>query len=171
MFRLPTHLESLVPPPRDQVPQSPPWRGSIFLPASSPHPAARPREIRVTAAEIENDNSQQEIWPKRFQLHVIHRRGVLREVHAWLAQVQRGGQLARCMLMPDRLPEQAASRENQMLFESFAHQLLEEDIVAMAPWSISEPSPAGGILLYPTSTTRALLVGVVFLNCGFPDFL
>ncbi|TFK85471.1 hypothetical protein K466DRAFT_552019 [Polyporus arcularius HHB13444] len=170
MFRLPTHLESLVPPPRDQVPQSSPWRGSIVLPASSPHPAARPREIRVTAAEIENDNSQQEIWPKHFQLHVIRRRGVLREVQAWLAQVQRGGQLARCMLMPDRLPEQAASRENQALFESFAAQLLEEEIVALAPWSVSEQLP-GGIILYPTSTTRALLVGAVLLNSSFPDFL
>ena len=75
-------------------------------------------------------SSQQEIWPKHFQLHVIRRRGVLREVQAWLAQIQRGGQLARCMLMPDRLPEQTASRENQALFESFAHQLLEEEIVS-----------------------------------------
>ena len=55
MFRLPTHLETLVPPPRDQLPQSQPWRGSFFLPVSSPHPAERPREIRVTAAETEND--------------------------------------------------------------------------------------------------------------------
>lgn len=41
----------------------------------------------------------------------------------------------------------------------------------MAPWSVSEQSSAGGILLYPTSTTRALLVGVVLLNSSFPDFL
>ncbi len=34
------------------------------------------------------------------------------------------------MLMPDRLPEQAASRENQALFEAFAAQLLEEEIVS-----------------------------------------
>ena len=55
MFRLPTHLESLIPPPAQQVPQSQPWRGSIHLPASSPHSGARQREIQVTAAEIEHD--------------------------------------------------------------------------------------------------------------------
>ncbi|KAI0760031.1 hypothetical protein C8Q74DRAFT_195908 [Fomes fomentarius] len=170
MFRLPTHLESLVPPPRDQVPQSQPWRGAILLPASSPHPAARPREIAVTAAEIENDN-QQETWPRHFQIQIIRQRGILREVQAWLAQVQLGGHLARCMLMPDRLQERAASRENHAIFESFAHQLLEEGMVAIAPWSVTDPTSSGGILLYPTTTTRALLVGVVFLGSGFPEFI
>ncbi|KAI0739219.1 hypothetical protein C8Q80DRAFT_1113191 [Daedaleopsis nitida] len=171
MFRLPTHLESLVPPPRVQLLQSQPWRGTIVLPASSPHPTARAREIRVTAAEIENDNSRQEQWPTQLQLQVIARRGALREVQAWLAQVQLGEQLARCMLMPDRLPEQAASRENHAVFEALARQLLEDETVAFAEWAVSDPSSPRAILLYPTSTTRALLVGVVFLNTGFPEFL
>ncbi len=57
MFRLPTHLETLVPPPDEQVPQSQPWRGTFALPASSPMPQLPPRqrEISVTAAETEND--------------------------------------------------------------------------------------------------------------------
>ena len=55
MFRLPTHLESLVPPPREQVPQTRPWRGRIFTPASFPDPATQSCEIRVTAAETEYD--------------------------------------------------------------------------------------------------------------------
>ena len=43
--------------------------------------------------------------------------------------------------------------------------------VAIAPWSATDPSAVGGILLYPTTTTRALLVGIVFLTSGFPEFL
>ncbi|KAI8969760.1 hypothetical protein BD414DRAFT_449919 [Trametes punicea] len=171
MFRLPTHLESLVPPPKDQVPQTQPWRGVFDLPASSPHSLARPREIHVTAAETENDNSQQESWPRRFQLQIIYRSGILRDVHAWLAQLAEAGQLSRCMLMPDRLPDVGVSQQNKASFESFARQLFEEGIVAIAPWSATEPSRPGGILLYPTSTTHALLVGIVFLNMHFPDFI
>ncbi|KAI0367730.1 hypothetical protein BV20DRAFT_1024116 [Pilatotrama ljubarskyi] len=170
MFRLPTHLESLVPPPTEQVPQSQPWRGTFVLPASSPHPSARPREIWVTAAETENDNSQQETWPKSFQLQVIRRNGILRDVHAWLAQLE-PGRLSRCMIMPDRLQDANASRQNQATFETFARHLLDEGIVAIAPWSVTDPSPRGGLLIYPTTTTRALLVGIVFLEMNFPDFI
>ncbi|KAI0349858.1 hypothetical protein OH77DRAFT_1490070 [Trametes cingulata] len=170
MFRLPTHLESLVPPPREQVPQSQPWRGAFILPASSPHPSARQREIWVTAAETENDNSEQEKWPKHFQLQIVRRSGILRDVHAWLAQLE-PGRLSRCMVMPDRLPDARASGENQATFETFARQLLEEGIVAIAPWSPTEPSLRGGLLVYPTTTTRALLVGIVFLDMSFPEFI
>ncbi|KAJ8495742.1 hypothetical protein ONZ51_g1523 [Trametes cubensis] len=170
MFRLPTHLESLVPPPGDQVPHSQPWRGAFILPASSPHSSARPREIFVTAAETENDN-QQEQWPSQFQLQIIRRGGILGEVQAWLSQLQ-PEQLSRCMLMPDRLPDADLSRQNQTTFEWLARQLLEEGIVAIAPWGLNtEPLHPGGILLYPTRTTRALLVGIVFLNTHFPEFI
>ncbi|KAI0764506.1 hypothetical protein BD413DRAFT_482264 [Trametes elegans] len=170
MFRLPTHLETLVPPPGGQVPQSQPWRGVFFLPASSPHASAHAREIRVTAAETENDNSQQELWPRQFQLQIIPRVGILREVHAWLAQLP-PGQLSRCMIMPDRLPDAAASEQNKASFEALARQLLDGGIVAVAPWSVTPPYTPGGLLLYPTTTTRALLVGIVFLNVGFPEFV
>ena len=99
--------------------------------------------------------------------------------------------------MPDRLPEHAASRRNHALFEDFARRLLEEEIVSMlscavlsscvigelticvrptpqvaiGPWGYSGTLQHGGILLYPTTATRALLVGIVFLNAGFPDFV
>ncbi|KAH9910377.1 uncharacterized protein BXZ73DRAFT_92367 [Epithele typhae] len=169
MFRLPTHLETLVPPPRDQLPQSQPWRGSLLLPTSSPHPS-RPREIRVTAAETENDNSQQEQWPRQFQLQVVDHRGVLRQVHQWVSQVQLSD-FPRCMLMPDRLPDQAVSRDNQAQFEGLARHLLENETVAVARWDVNDPSTPGGLLLYPTSTTRTLMVGVVFLTSEFPSFL
>ncbi|KAH9848322.1 hypothetical protein C2E23DRAFT_739862 [Lenzites betulinus] len=170
MFRLPTHLETLVPPPTEQVPTSQPWRGRFALPASSPHPSARPREIYITAAETENDNSQQELWPEAFHLQIIRRGGILREVHAWLAQPQSEA-LSRSMLMPDRLADPAASRENELTFESFARQLLQDGIIAIAPWNLNEPANPGGLILYPTSTTQALLVAVVCMNVGFPEFI
>ena len=34
------------------------------------------------------------------------------------------------MLMPDRLPDHAATRKNHALFEDFARTLLEEEIVS-----------------------------------------
>ncbi|KAI0630948.1 hypothetical protein C8Q77DRAFT_1062553 [Trametes polyzona] len=170
MFRLPTHLESLVPPPKDQVPQTRPWRGALVLPASSPQlSSTRSREIWVTAAETENDN-QQDSWPKQFQLQIVRRNGILREVHAWLSQFPPSA-LSRCVMMPDRLPDPAPSTENQERFISFARRLHEEGIIAIAPWSVDDPSRPGGVLLYPTATTQALLVGVIFLNAGFPEFI
>ncbi|TBU53533.1 hypothetical protein BD310DRAFT_829936 [Dichomitus squalens] len=170
MFRLPTHLESLVPPPREQVPQTQPWRGRIFTPAAFPDPTAQPCEIRVTAAETEYDNSQQELWPEHFQLQVIRRRGVLSELHGWLTRLHQNP-YPRCMLMPDRLADHTATRRNHALFEEFARTLLDEEIVAIAPWGYSDSLQHGGILLYPTASTRSLLVGIVFLNTGFPDFV
>ncbi len=94
--------------------------------------------------------------------------------------------------MPDRMGDAAQTRENQALFEALARQLLEEGIVsraapsplvrcaqliasgaqvAIAPWSVEQPSSPGGLLLYPTTSTRALLVGIVFMNIPFPEFV
>lgn len=60
MIRLPTHLESLVPPPRNQLPQRRPWIGTLFVPgvSGSPHQSgAGPayQEIFVTATETEGN--------------------------------------------------------------------------------------------------------------------
>ena len=55
MFRLPTHLETLVPPPTEQVPQTRPWRGSLILSSSSTQPGSPHNVIYCSAAETEGD--------------------------------------------------------------------------------------------------------------------
>lgn len=54
VFRLPTHLESLVPPPSEQVPQPRPWRGTFVLnTADGNHKGVQ--EISLTAVETDGD--------------------------------------------------------------------------------------------------------------------
>lgn len=60
MIRLPTHLESLVPPPRQQLPQRRPWTGTLFVPGASDSPPQRGagpvfQELFVTAMETEGN--------------------------------------------------------------------------------------------------------------------
>ena len=86
------------------------------------------RVLQLTDPRDPRTSSQQELWPEYFELQVIRRRGALSELHGWLAR--HPGQFPRCMLMPDRLPEHSASRRNHALFEDFARQLLEEEIVS-----------------------------------------
>ena len=95
------------------------------------------RVLQLTDPRDPWTSSQQELWPEYFELQVIRRRGALRELHGWLAR--HPGQFPRCMLMPDRLPEHAASRRNHALFEDFARRLLEEEIVSV-------PSCAASVL-------------------------
>lgn len=54
VFRLPTHLESFVPPPSDQVPPSRSWSGVLTLTFSS-NSLSGYEDIYVTAAETDGD--------------------------------------------------------------------------------------------------------------------
>lgn len=55
MFRLPTHLETFVPPPTEQVPQTRPWRGTLVLSSLSSPPGSPHTVIYCAAAETEGD--------------------------------------------------------------------------------------------------------------------
>lgn len=54
VFRLPTHLESFVPPPSDQVPISQSWSGVLTLTFSSSSLSGH-KDIYITAAETDGD--------------------------------------------------------------------------------------------------------------------
>ncbi|OCH87611.1 hypothetical protein OBBRIDRAFT_735843 [Obba rivulosa] len=163
MFRLPTHLESLIPPPSEQVPQPRPWRGIFVIPGA--HQGTPAQELYVTAAETEGD-SKAEDWPSRFHVHVMEQRGSLQQIYDWAKR----NSPPVCIFMPDRLPQQTNSQTNHAQFEAFAQYLLQNQFIAVASWGGTTPRGAG-IILYPTTTARAFLVGAIFLETRFPDFV
>ncbi|TCD65384.1 hypothetical protein EIP91_002748 [Steccherinum ochraceum] len=167
MFRLPTHLESFVPPPTEQVPQTRPWRGSFMLSSPSSPPVSSHTMIYCSAAETEGDN-EVEKWPTQFLVQILTHRPLLQELQQW---VKHSDAVPMCMFMPDRLPNIGAHRENLAAFQSLAKTLHDNQFIAIAPWNAPDRLSGGGLILYPTVTSQALLVGAVFLQTQFPDFL
>lgn len=55
VFRLPTHLETFIPPPSSQSTRSSPWRGSLFVSGLRRSDKGSSQEIRVTAVETDGD--------------------------------------------------------------------------------------------------------------------
>ncbi|KIP06340.1 hypothetical protein PHLGIDRAFT_119048 [Phlebiopsis gigantea 11061_1 CR5-6] len=166
MFRLPTHLEELIPPPNRQVAQTNPWRGSLVLSSRSPTARGQP-ELRCTAAETGGDN-QVEFWPASFVVEVMGHRPLLAQLTEWL----KSNKPPMCMFMPDRLADQAAHRANQAAFESLATALGQSQTVAVLPWNTPGPLSAGaGIIIFPTGSSRNLLVGALFPDTTFPEFI
>ncbi|KAK7680222.1 hypothetical protein QCA50_016731 [Cerrena zonata] len=164
MFRLPTHLESFIPPPRDQVPTSRPWTGTLQLP---PTHAFAAQSLFCTVAETEGENSHVELWPSRFDVQIIRQTPLLQEVQAWV----RANTPPMCMFMPARVAEGEGHKTNQAGFEAFAAMLAENQLVAIVPWNAPDRLSGGGIIIFPTRASRALLVGAVFLHVPFPDFM
>ncbi|GJE99583.1 hypothetical protein PsYK624_158500 [Phanerochaete sordida] len=147
MFKLPTHLEELIPPPNLQVPQRQPWRGSLFLPAASPSPRGPQQELRCTAAETGGDNSQVENWPPAFSVQLLAPRPMLPQFLEWL----KSHTPPMCMFMADRLPDPAAQRTNQTNFETLVAALVQSQSVAVLPWNVPDRLPGAGIVLFPTA--------------------
>ena len=125
-------------------------------------------------------------------LQLLSQQNVLHELLEWL----KDHQPPMCMFMPDRLPDAAASRTNQTHFEHLATTLAQNHSVsspdnpshalrtpvnltdkqmhvqvAVAPWNAPDRFVRGGIILFPTGTLRNLLVGAVFFDTGFPEFI
>ncbi|KAI0087442.1 hypothetical protein BDY19DRAFT_893060 [Irpex rosettiformis] len=164
MFRLPTHLESFIPPPNLQVHHAgKPWRGILYIPLPQNHI----QEVYCTAAETDGDNSQTDLWPAVFYVQHISQRPLLREVHEWV----KTHTPPMCMFMPDRLPNNTASKANEDTFKQFADHLMQTQSVAFAPWNVPDKIQGAGIILFPTGTSRNLLVGALFLQTNFPEFI
>ena len=43
--------------------------------------------------------------------------------------------------------------------------------IAIASWNEPERLPGAGIIIFPTTSSTGLLIGAVFLNSSFPDFI
>ncbi|KAI0346366.1 hypothetical protein BDW22DRAFT_1352423, partial [Trametopsis cervina] len=169
MFRLPTHLESFIPPPNTQLPQGRPWRGTLVLPPSSPSSQSTVQQLQCTAADTDGDNpnSQTKLWPTTFYLQLVNQRPLLHEFHDWV----KTSSPPMCMFMPDRLPDPTASKANEDGFKHLADVLMQNQWVAIAPWNVPDRILGAGIILFPTGTSRNLLVGALFLHSNFPEFI
>ncbi|KAI0300600.1 hypothetical protein B0F90DRAFT_1817641 [Multifurca ochricompacta] len=162
-FRQPAHLESFIPPPAEQVQQRRPWQGTLTLTFLNANPGAF-QDVYVTAAETDGD-SRMELWPRRLYVYLGARRVPHNDIKSWVKRYTP----PICALMPDKLPDPAANTLNQANFANLSRMLLDNQIVAMAPWN-QDNLPGAGIMIYPTSSTVSLLVGAIFLSGPFPEF-
>lgn len=55
VFRLPTHLESFVPPPSEQIQLTRPWLGTFVVNIVDGSVKGTNQEVRVTAVEIDGE--------------------------------------------------------------------------------------------------------------------
>ncbi|KAJ7204512.1 hypothetical protein GGX14DRAFT_647424 [Mycena pura] len=161
VFRLPTHLDNFIPPPRAQ-PR--PWRGTLTVRGMRASDPGSNQEIRVTAVETDGDSDVRR-WPLHFFAQIAHGHPVLREVRAWVQQ----NAPPISTFMPDRLPDPDANVVNTANFRSLSRMLYEQQLVAIAPWGI-DSFPGGGLIIIPAEHSSALLVAALFF-AQFPDIL
>ncbi|KAF9010274.1 hypothetical protein BDQ17DRAFT_1388208 [Cyathus striatus] len=152
VFRLPSHLESLVPPPASQHPQAGPWRGSIIATGMRALDRSGNQEIRVTA--VETDGEKMQHWPAQFFASIT-----IGPIYPSL-----------CTFMPDRIRDSNENAVNATQFRSLSRILFEGQMVAVAAWG-TNIFPGGGIIIYPAQNSSALLVGALFFDTPFPDFV
>lgn len=55
VFRLPTHLDSFIPPPYQQAPDQRPWHGALVVSGMKASDRSSNQTIRVTAVETDGD--------------------------------------------------------------------------------------------------------------------
>lgn len=163
VFRLPTHLESFIPPPSHQVPLPRPWRGTFVVDGTT---EGTSQEIRVTAVELDGD-SRVDLWPPQLYIYTTHEMSTLSDFLAW---VKRHAPPI-CTFMPDRIDESHPIGTNQNNFALLSRILLLNQMVAVAPWAASDRLPGAGVVLFPCRNSNNLLFGAILLTSQFPDFI
>ena len=149
VFRLPTQLETLVPPPAVQHPQPPPWRGSIVVTGVRNSDRSSSQEIFVTAVETDGEKyvdmirrdcsliwtrpSRAQQWPSRFFFNILHDQPVLRDFQAWVKGCI--PPLPLCTFMPNRLRDHNMHTVNQTNFRSLSRVLFDGQTVRGCPLS------------------------------------
>ncbi|KAG6906301.1 hypothetical protein DXG01_014670 [Tephrocybe rancida] len=164
VFRLPTHLDSFVPPPSQQALDQRPWRGALTVSGMRPSDRGSSQTIRVTAVETDGDN-RADLWPSQFFTQ-ISQRPVLKDLQTW---VKRHAP-PLCTFMPDRHRDPNINTVNQTTFRSLSRILFENQTVAVASWG-SDDIPGAGIIIFPAENSSSLLVGALFLTDSFPPFI
>ncbi|KJA21428.1 hypothetical protein HYPSUDRAFT_42078 [Hypholoma sublateritium FD-334 SS-4] len=166
VFRLPSQLETLVPPPYDQRTQPPPWRGSIVVSGMRSSDRGSNQQIQVTAVETDGEKAQQ--WPSAFYATVLHDQPVLGEFRAWMKTLVHP--LPLCTFMPNRLRDVNLNTVNQTTFRSLSSMLHENQAVAVASWA-PNTFIGSGMVIYPSSNSSAVLIGALFFDTSFPPFI
>ncbi|KAG6853355.1 hypothetical protein C0991_005029 [Blastosporella zonata] len=164
VFRLPTHLDSFVPPPSQQALDQRPWRGALTVSGMRPSDRGSSQMIRVTAVETDGDN-RADLWPSEFFTRITQR-PVLKDLQAW---VKRHAP-PLCTFMPERHRDPNINAVNQTTFRSLSRILFENQTVAVASWGTAD-IPGAGIIIFPAQNSSSLLVGALFLSDPFPLFI
>ncbi|KAF9528645.1 hypothetical protein CPB83DRAFT_766425 [Crepidotus variabilis] len=167
VFRLPSHLESLVPAPSQQHPQPSPWRGSFLVSGMRASDRNSSQQLSVTAVETDGENRASQ-WPDKFHVRVLYDQPVLRQFEMWMGSTN--PPLPLCTFMPNRLRDTDQNTTNKTNFRSLAAYLFSQQLIAVANWD-SDTFPGAGIIIYPAQNTSAVLVGAIFFDSGFPDFV
>ncbi|KAL0959522.1 hypothetical protein HGRIS_011236 [Hohenbuehelia grisea] len=169
VFRIPTHLDSFVPPPSTQMAGAGrPWRGNLLISGMRASDKSSSQEIAITAVETDGDKeiSRSDLWSPQFFARIVHEQHLLTQVQAYV----RRHSPPLCTFMPDRLRDPNAHTVNQTNFRSLSWILTENQTVAIAGWN-SDRIPGAGIIIYPAPNSSAVLVGALFLTTSFPDFI
>ncbi|KAF9478956.1 hypothetical protein BDN70DRAFT_807833 [Pholiota conissans] len=167
VFRLPSQLESLVPPPFNQRTQPPPWRGSIVVSGMRSSDRSSNQEIFVTAVETDGENRAQK-WPSTFYVRVLHDQPVLGEFRNWMKTYI--PPLPLCTFMPNRLRDVNLNTVNHTNFRSLSTFLYENQVIAVASWA-PDTFHGAGMIIYPSSNSSAVLIGALFFDTSFPSFI
>ncbi|KAG7448444.1 uncharacterized protein BT62DRAFT_706570 [Guyanagaster necrorhizus] len=182
-YRLPSNLESFVPPPAAQSsgPTSAlthPWRGTFIVSGMRASDKSSNQEIRVTAVETDGDN-RVHTWPTNvmFSLTSPCALSIMSQVQSYIRQ-NRNSPIPLCTILPDRLRDPNTNAVNLSNFRNLSRILYENEMVALASLSSAstpgtpQAPPSSGILIFPASNSTALLVGALFLDGeSFPDFV
>ncbi|PBK94858.1 hypothetical protein ARMGADRAFT_69656 [Armillaria gallica] len=182
-YRLPSNLESFVPPPAAQTsaPTSAlthPWRGTFIVSGMRASDKSSNQEIRVTAVETDGDN-RVHTWPTHmvFSLTSPYALPIMSQVQSYIRQ-NRSSPIPLCTILPDRLRDPNTNAVNLSNFRNLSRILYENEMVALASLSSAstpespQAPPSSGILIFPASNSTALLVGALFLDGeSFPDFV
>ncbi|KAH6890147.1 hypothetical protein BKA70DRAFT_394775 [Coprinopsis sp. MPI-PUGE-AT-0042] len=162
VFRIPTQLDSFSSSNGQSVPRrSRPWRGSFLVPGLHPSDRGRADYIQVSAVETDGDNRSQ-LWPQEFTVQNLHR-PLLQQVMHYVQQYAP----PTCNFLPERLnPEYHET--NRANFRALSRALSENNEVAIVRWN---NQTGGGIIVYPATNSGAYLIGAIFYESDFPDFI
>ncbi|KAF9458223.1 hypothetical protein BDZ94DRAFT_1271124 [Collybia nuda] len=164
VFRLPTHLDSFIPPPSQQGPEQRPWRGALTVSGMRTSDKGSSQTIRVTAVETDGDKT--DLWPSHLFAQITLGRPILRDVQGWV----RRHSPPLCTFMPDRHRDPNVNVVNQSTFRSLSRILFEDQTVAISSWG-SDDIPGAGVIIFPAQNSSSLLVGALFLTDPFPAFV
>ncbi|KAJ3732720.1 hypothetical protein DFJ43DRAFT_1154124 [Lentinula guzmanii] len=164
VFRLPSQLESFVPAPASQAPNTAdavytPWRGQFLVSGTRASDIGSNVNIRVTGVETDGDT----VIFGLLQTYMRHR----------------SPPIPLTTFVPDRIRDPDQNAVNQSQFRSLSRLLWDGQLVAIVVIALTRSSttPGGpgrhGILLFPSSNSSAVLYGAVFLTSTdtFPDFV
>ncbi|KAK7027325.1 hypothetical protein VNI00_015288 [Paramarasmius palmivorus] len=189
VFRLPTHLESFIPPPSSQIQPNNsdstvarPWRGRFIVSGMRASDVGSSQDIKVTGVETDG-TTHCELWPPAlvFSISAPYALPIFAQLQNYLNSRQGSVQLVT--FLPERLRDPNTNTVNQTNFRNLSRLLWDKQLVAVMSFSIPSPrtpsstsssdtsAPGGGMLIFPVANSSAMLLGAVFMGQPFPDFV